>query len=105
MRAEVRKENPAYVLRAKSYNGEEEPINVSFADLRNAKVGDRWENTDSHNCGRDLFEESAEVVYKTDKGAAVLFRSWGTTDEPEPRPMEGEPELTWFEFISSAQQS
>ena len=55
-----------------------------------------------HNCGRDLFEESAEVVYKTDKGAAVLFRSWGTTDDPNPEDWEGDLFLKWFEFAKGA---
>lgn len=102
MQAEVRKENPAYILCARSYNGDEEPINVSFDDLRNAKVGDRWENTDSHNCGRALLEQSLEVIHKTANGVAVLSRIWGTTDEPDPRPWESDPKLIWFEFTSPA---
>ena len=98
MKMEVIQEKPAFVLRAGSYNGQEEGVEVSFADLRNAKVGDKWENRDSHNCGRDLFEGSAEVVYKTEEGVAVLFRAEGTTDSPNPEPWEAEPCLTWFEF-------
>lgn len=98
MRTEVIQEKPAYFLRASSYNGREEDVEVSFTDLRNAKVGDKWENHDSHNCGRDLLEESVEVVYKTDKGVAALLRVEGTTDSPNPEPWAQEPRLTWFEF-------
>lgn len=96
------KEAPAYVLRAGSYNGDEEPVVVSFNDLRKAKVGDRWENKDSHNCGRALWEEALEVVYKTDKGVAVLLRAEGTTDDPNPVPWKQEPRLAWFEFAEGA---
>ena len=94
----------AFKLFASSYNGNEDPVVVSFADLRSAKVGDRWENTDSHNCGRALYEESAEVVYKTAKGVAVLFRSWGTTDDPNPENWDGEPRLAWFEFSKGVEE-
>jgi len=70
METDTKMEKVAFSLSASSYDGDEEPVEVSFADLRKAKVGDKWENTDSHSCGRALREESAEVVYKTDKGAA-----------------------------------
>ena len=98
MKTQVIQESPAFVLRAESYDGREEDVEVSFAALRNSKVGDRWENRDSHSCGRDLFEESAEVVYKTAEGVAVLIRAEGTTDSPNPDPWEADPSLRWFEF-------
>ena len=41
---------------------------------------------------------SAEVVYKTDDGVAVLHRKWGTTDSPDPERWEDAPELVWYEF-------
>lgn len=98
MKTQVIQEPPAFVLRAESCDGQEEDVEVSFTDLRNAKVGHKWENHDSHNCGRDLFEESAEVVYKTAEGVAVLFRVEGSTDSPNPEPWEADPALRWFEF-------
>lgn len=98
MQTETIFEQPAFVLQARSDGGQEDDIEVSFLDLRNAKVGDKWENRDSHNCGRDLWEESAEVVYKTEEGVAVLFHKGGTTDSPRPDPWEVEPSLRWFEF-------
>lgn len=104
MKTQVIQEPPAFVLRANSYDGREEDVEVSFADLRNAKVGDKWENHDCHNCGRDLFEESAEVVYKTEEGVAVLFRTEGTTDSPNPEPWEAEPALRWFEFAEGVKK-
>ena len=97
----VQKEAPAFVLVASSYNGKEEDVEVSAADLRNAKVGDKWENF-ACGCGRDVLEESAEIVYRTDKGVAVLFRSEGTTNSPNPEPWEEEPRLQWFEFAKGA---
>ena len=104
MRTETIKEKPAFSLQANSYDGQEEDIEVSFTDLRNAKVGDKWENRDSHNCGRDLFEESAEVVYKTAEGVAVLIRAEGTTDSPNPEPWEADPDLKWFEFAEGVKK-
>ena len=104
MQTETILEKPAFFLQASSYNGREEDVEVSFAALRNSKVGDRWENHDSHNCGRDLFEESAEVVYKTAEGVAVLIRTEGTTDSPNPEPWEAEPCLRWFEFAEGVKK-
>ena len=98
MKMEVKKETAAFVLQGSSYNGCGEPVEVSYADLRAANIGDTWEAHDTHNCGRALNEESADVVYKTDRGCAVLFRSWGTTDDPDPEDWEDTPELVWYEF-------
>ena len=98
MKMEVKKEAAAFVLQGSSYNGAGEEVEVSYADLRASAVGDTWEAHDSHNCGRALNEESAEIVYKTADGVAVLFRNWGTTDSPDPQDRENPPELIWYEF-------
>ena len=98
MKTDVKKEAAAFVLQGSSYNGASEAVEVSYADLRASAVGDTWEAHDSHNCGRALNEESAEIVYKTADGVAVLFRNWGTTDSPSPQSWEGAPELVWYEF-------
>lgn len=98
MKTEVVKEAAAFVLQGSSYNGASEAVEVSYADLRAAEVGTSWEAYDDNNCGRALKEESAEVVYKTGHGCAVLFQSCGTTDEPDPEDWEDAPELVWYEF-------
>lgn len=98
MKTEVIREAPAFVLQGSSYNGAGVPIEVSYAELRTAAVGTIWAGYDNHNCGRDLSEESAEVVYKTEDGAAVLFREWGTTDDSAPEDWEDAPKLVWYEF-------
>ena len=98
MKTEVVKEAAAFVLQGSSYNGASEAVEVSYADLRASAVGDTWEAHDSHNCGRALNEKSAEVVYKTADGVAVLFRNWGTTDSPDPQDWEKTPVLVWYEF-------
>lgn len=98
MRTEVIIERPAFMLEGSSYNGIGEVIEISFNDLRRAEVGERWEALDTHNCGRDLNEESAEVVYKTTDGVAILFRADGTSDEPTPKPWRAKPKLKWFSF-------
>lgn len=98
MKMEVIREAPAFVLEWSSYNGTGELVEVSYAELRTANIGDTWEAYDDNNCGRALKEESAEVVYKTPQGCAVLFRSCGTTDDPNPEDWEDTPELVWYEF-------
>lgn len=98
MKVSVKKEVAAFVLQGSSYNGCGEPVEVNYAELRAAAVGDKWEAYDNHNCGRAVHSESAEVVYRTAQGAAVLFRSWGTTDSPDPQSWEDAPELVWYEF-------
>lgn len=91
MKTEVIVERPAFTLQGSSYNGVGELVEVSFDELRKAEVGERWEALDTHNCGRDLNEETAEVVYKAEDGVAILFRAEGTSDEPTPK-------LKWFAF-------
>lgn len=98
MKTEVVVECPAFTLQGSSYNGVGEIIKVSFNDLRQSEVGQIWEAFDTHNCGRDLSEESAEVVYKTEDGVAILFRAEGTSDEPSPQPWKARPKLKWFAF-------
>ena len=98
METKMVKESPAFTLQGSSYNGVGPAVEVSFAELEAAPVGSIWNGYDVHNCGRDLCEESAEVVYKTGRGCAVLFREWGSTDEPTPRHWENEPELMWYKF-------
>lgn len=96
MKTEVIIERPAFTLQGSSYNGVGEIIKVSFDELRKAEVGERWEALDTNNCGRDLNEENAEVVYKAEDGVAILFRAEGTSDEPSPQPWKAK--LKWFTF-------
>lgn len=98
MNTEVIKEAPAFTLQGSSYNGASEAVVVSYAELRAAAVGTQWEAFSDDNCGRDVCEESAEVVYRTTRGCAVLFCSWGSTDSPKPENWEDPPKLVWFEF-------
>lgn len=105
MKTEVIMERPAFMLEGSSYNGIGEVIEISFNDLRRAEVGERWEALDTHNCGRDLNEESAEVVYKTTDGVAILFRAEGTDNEVYYKEWRGKPTLKWFEFVREREES
>ena len=98
MKTEVITERPAFTLQGSSFDGVGEVVEISFAELRKAEVGERWEAFDTHNCRRDLNEESAEVVFKAEDGVAVLFRAEGTSDEPSPQPWQAKPRLKWFSF-------
>lgn len=104
MKTEVVKEVPAFVLQGASYNGSGEVVSVSFSDLRDAKVGAKWEGRDNHNCGRALYEERAEIVHKTNNGVAVIFHKWGTSDDMNPTEWESEPVLKWYEFQKGGTQ-
>ncbi|BEU88704.1 hypothetical protein TAMA11512_21680 [Selenomonas sp. TAMA-11512] len=98
MKTKVVQQVNAFTLQGSNYNGTGDIIEVGYSELEAAPVGTVWNGFDDHNCGRDLREESAEVVYKNNHGCAVLFREWGTTDEPDPKDWESAPELVWYEF-------
>ena len=90
-------ESPAFTLRGFDYNKTYKPTNVSWSDLRNSEVGDKWE-VQGGSCGRDCYFKSAEVVYKTSSGRGVLFREYITSDEPNPVDIHREPYCIWYEF-------
>jgi hypothetical protein len=56
---------------------------------------------DTSNCARASHSEAATVVYKDDRGVAVLHRAWGTSDDERPHEFE-EIELVWYEFKGGA---
>ena len=86
MKMDVKKEVAAFVLQGSSYNGCGEPVEVNYAELRAAAVGEKWEGYDDHNCGRAVHNESAEVVYKTTQGGCGAVPQLG--DDGFPRPAE-----------------
>ena len=71
---------------------------VSWSELKEAKVGDAFKCDSNSNCGRDVCQETAKVVYKDESGVAVLFETYRTSDDPDPKVIEKEPVLTWFSF-------
>ena len=68
------------------------------SDLKNADIGHVFQTDTISNCGRGVNDASLEVIYKTNKGVACLYRNWGSTDEPNPEEWEAEPNLIWFEL-------
>lgn len=99
MEASIVKEAYAFTLQYSDYNGNNTSTEVSFQDLRNAKVGDVFQaHPEGSICGRDMNDENAKVVFKDENGVLVLFRKYGTTDSPNPTDWEKDPTLTWFEF-------
>ena len=66
MSVKVIQQQPAFTLSAYDYNGEGEEIVISWDDLKNAKVGDRW-IVNSGNMVRDCCTyDSLEIIFKTD---------------------------------------
>ncbi|MDD4779232.1 MAG: hypothetical protein PHT02_01320 [Tissierellia bacterium] len=97
-KVEVICEKPLFTLCGTSYNGCGDIIHITSAMLKNATIGTKWEGRDSHNCGRDLDEESLEIIYKNERGCSCLYRQWGTTDDDNPKDWEKEPKIIWFEL-------
>ena len=99
MKTEVKIVIPAFRLGDIGNSGES--VDVENSDLRKADIGTIWETR--NNCGSDIEGASAEVVYKTEKGAAVLFRFWKVIDAnnpkaSKPKVREEAPRLGWYEF-------
>lgn len=105
MKTEVVKEVPAFVLRGYSYYTTGEVITVSYTDLRTSDVGDTWDASPPHSNERGCHHEQAELVYKADDGCAILFYSWGSTNERDPKDWAGEPILRWYNFTLGEKES
>lgn len=101
MNTRVLVEEPMFVLQSTcAWSDKGDFIEVYAADLRRAAAGTKW-SADSCDNGRGNDCESAEVVYKTADGVAVLYKRWGTTDSDDPTPWNNEPELWWIELKGS----
>ena len=101
MRMNSFKEEPIFILNSSvnDFKGSEgETIEIYIEEIKRAEVGKTWAASNPTNCGRGVFEEGIEIVYKTREGAAILHRKWGTTDSDNPLPWEDAPELIWIEF-------
>ena len=96
METKVIKQEAAFVLNASDYNQTYEDVPVSWQELRNAEIGTEWDSQ-YPNCGRSAYQETAKLVYKDDKGAAVLLRADMSTDSPDPE-WSDEQKLIWFAF-------
>lgn len=79
------------------YNGGGK-LDVRYEDIKSAQVGDIFSVYRDNSCGRGVDEQTLKIVYRDERGAAGLLRRFGTTDEPNPKEWENEPELIWFEF-------
>ena len=101
METRVIVEEPLIVLQSScSYSNEHDFIEIYAAELKAAEVGKRWV-ADYCDNGRANECESLEVVYKTAKGIALLYRRWGTTDADMPQSWKDDPQLWWVETFSA----
>ena len=100
MKTSVVTENDiAFVIESHAYGVNSVEYSVSFGELKRADVGHRWECPALYsNIIHGRFEEQATMVYKKDNGCAILFESWGTTEDTKAEPWTGEPVLIWFKF-------
>ena len=89
-------ENPIFTVN-KPYEGDD--LEIYASDLKSAEVGKVWEteNQDCYPNRTTVWTESFTVVYKDEKGVAVLYRSEEAGDgfnyyQPE------EVEIIWVEL-------
>lgn len=97
MKTNVIIEQPIFILESSDWNGSVSR-EIYVSDLQKANVGDIFIPHNDSNCGRAKKEEKIEIVYKTENGVGVLYRCYGTTDSPNPREWENDPELFWIEL-------
>lgn len=91
-------EPAAFVLSAFSeYDEADEDRVVTWAELRMAQVGTRWEALARGT--RGIREESAEVVYRGQDGVAVLHRVYKILDS-EDAPERERISLVWYQFLN-----
>lgn len=101
METKVLVESPIVVLESDYCDfrgGRGEEIHLYARDFKEAMVGKIWTADYVGSCGRGNSCESLEVVYKNERGVAVIYRSWGTTDSDNPEDWEEKPELWWIEL-------
>lgn len=101
METKVLVESPIVVLESDYCDfrgGRGEEINLYPRDFKEAMVGKIWTADYVGNCGRGNSCESLEVVYKNEKGVAVIYHNWGTTNSDDPEDWEADPELWWIEL-------
>ena len=97
MKCVTKKEEAAFVLYYSDYEKSGE-LEVSWEDLRRSEIGVVMTPDTDRSCGRAVHDESAKIVYKDEKGVAVLFEGDGTTDDPDPEYITVDPILMWYEF-------
>ena len=102
MKAEVRKEVPAFTLFYNDYNISRKK-EVSWSDLKNDPIGTVYRASAGGNCGRDVYMRWYEIVYKSPSGILVIEHKNGTTDEPNPSGWSDEDVMIWIENVSNAE--
>ena len=97
MKTKVVTQEPAFSVEYSDYN-----VNgsrsVTWEELRKDPVGTQYTVQVSGTCGRDVYDETAKIIYKDDTGVAILFQVDCSTDDPNPREYSKEPELCWYQF-------
>ena len=96
---ELKVEVPVFVLKGRNGYCEayDKPITISM--LKEANIGDCFYSDGGH-IARDRLWQEIEVIYKSQKGIALLFREKGNYDSPEMENYyENLPRLIWVEFI------
>lgn len=103
MTVDVVNEEPAFTLHGcggwDTEPENDELVPVSWQELREAPVGHTWQALYRGNIRRAIRNESATVVFRSERGCALLFRRWGVTDSDNATDWEGAPELVWYEFL------
>lgn len=88
------KEHPIAHLQNSSYD-EEYTLDIWPSDLKAVPVGYVF-TPEKLFCGRDVREESMEIVYKNDDGVAAVKTVRRTSDDPTPQEWYDPAAIIWF---------
>ena len=90
-------EEPVMCLSYSDYNASGN-LDVYPDMLWKAAVGTVFAPCVYNTCGRGVTSETLELIYKSARGCACLYRREGTTDSPSPEAWADDPQLIWFEL-------
>jgi len=97
---EIKKEEPAFVLKAWDYNGEEDTVEVSWEELKKARSGMEWVVTTPGNSYRECrSSHSATLLFKDEAGAFIRFVEVWVGSYPNYE-MEEKVEVKYFHFLA-----
>ena len=88
---------PAFTVSYYDYNNSYSR-DVSWRELENAKVGDTFSPIFNSFCGRDVYDETATVLYKDAHGILVRFVVERTADSPEGEELPSLCKIEYFKF-------
>ena len=95
MAVRVVNQSPAFTLSAFDYNGEGEEILITWQDLMNSKVGDRWCARSGNTLRECITWDELEIIYKSEN-FILAINSWESIGTYPNYPVEVKARLILF---------